>query len=83
MIVTSGKLRPSITALAVLVTSSLIAASIAHATELKVLSPHVMKPVLDDLTPQGLDRIALHEHASVGGLHTLRSDYYQAAADMT
>lgn len=52
MTVTSGKLRPSITALAVLITSSVMAASIAHATELKVLSPQVMKPVLDDLTPQ-------------------------------
>ena len=51
MIVTSGKLRPSITALAVLVTSSVMAASVAHATELKVLSPHVMKPALNDLTP--------------------------------
>src|SRR6476646_5386355 len=48
----SGKLRRSITALAVLVTGSLITASLTHAAELKVLSPQVMKLVLDDLIQQ-------------------------------
>jgi molybdate transport system substrate-binding protein len=48
----SEKLRRSITALAVLVTGSLITASLTHAAELKVLSPQVMKLVLDDLIQQ-------------------------------
>jgi molybdate transport system substrate-binding protein len=49
---TSGKLRWSISVLVVLVTGSLITASVTHAVELKVLSPQVMKPVLDDLIQQ-------------------------------
>jgi len=52
MLGTSGKLRRSITALAVLVTGSLITVSVTHAAELKVLSPQVMKLVLDDLIQQ-------------------------------
>ena len=52
MLGTSGKLRRSITALAVLVTGSLITASVTHAAELKVLSPQAMKLVLDDLIQQ-------------------------------
>jgi len=52
MLRTSGKFRRSITALAVLVTGSLMIASIAHAADLKVLSSHVIKPALDDLIPQ-------------------------------
>jgi len=49
---TSRKLRQSIAALAVVVAGSLIIASIAHAAELKVLSPQVMRPALNDLFPQ-------------------------------
>jgi molybdate transport system substrate-binding protein len=49
---TSRKLRQSIAALAVVVAGSLIIASIAHAAELKVLSPQVMRPALNDLIPQ-------------------------------
>ena len=49
---TSRKLRQSIAALAVVVAGSLIIASIAHAAELKVLSPQVMRPALNDLVPQ-------------------------------
>ncbi len=52
MLRTLGKLRRPIAALAVLVTGSLMTASIAHAAELKVLSPQVMKPALDELIPQ-------------------------------
>jgi molybdate transport system substrate-binding protein len=48
----SGKLRQSITALAVVVAGSLMTDSIAHAAELKVLSPQAMKPALNDLVPQ-------------------------------
>src|ERR1035437_8075559 len=47
----SRKLRQTITALAV-VAGSLMTASIAHAAELKVLSPQAMKPALSDLIPQ-------------------------------
>ena len=46
----SGKLRQSIAALAV--AGSLMTASIAHAAELKVLSPQAMRPALNDLVPQ-------------------------------
>jgi molybdate transport system substrate-binding protein len=52
MLGTPGKLRRSITVLAVLVTGSLITASVTNAAELKVLSPQVMKLVLDDLIQQ-------------------------------
>ena len=48
----SRTLCRSIAALAVVVADSLIIASIAHATELKVLSPQVMGPALNDLVPQ-------------------------------
>jgi molybdate transport system substrate-binding protein len=48
----SGKLRQSIGALAVVVAGSLMTASIAHAAELKVLSPQAMRPALNDLVPQ-------------------------------
>jgi hypothetical protein len=44
----SGKLRQSIAALAVVVAGSLMTASIAHAAELKVLSPQAMRPALND-----------------------------------
>src|ERR1022692_5101323 len=47
----SGKLRQTITAVAV-VAGSLMTASIAHAAELKVLSPQAMRPALNDLVPQ-------------------------------
>ena len=47
----SRKLRQTITALAV-VAGSLMTASIAHAAELKVLSPQAMKPALSELVPQ-------------------------------
>ena len=47
----SGKLRQTITAVAV-VAGSLMTASIAHAAELKVLSPQAMKPALSELIPQ-------------------------------
>jgi molybdate transport system substrate-binding protein len=49
---TSGKLHQSIAALAVVVVGFLTTASIAHAAELKVLSPHAMRPALNDLVPQ-------------------------------
>src|ERR1700741_5062156 len=49
MLGTSGKLR---WLLAALVTGFLITASVTHAAELKVLSPPVMKLVLDDLIQQ-------------------------------
>src|ERR1035437_4469937 len=48
----SGKLRQSIAALAVVMAGSLMTASIAHAAELKVLSPQVMRPARSDLIPQ-------------------------------
>jgi len=48
----SGKFRQSIAALAVVVAGSLVTAGIAHAAELKILSPQVMRPVLNDLVPQ-------------------------------
>jgi molybdate transport system substrate-binding protein len=48
----SWKLRQSIVALAAVVTGSLMTASIEHAAELKVLSPHAMRPALNDLVPQ-------------------------------
>ena len=49
---TSWKLRQSIAALAVVVAGSLMTASIAHAAELKVLSPQAMRPALNELVPQ-------------------------------
>jgi molybdate transport system substrate-binding protein len=49
---TSDKLCPFIAALAAVVASSLITASIALAAELKVLSPQAMGPALNDLVPQ-------------------------------
>src|ERR1035437_7740713 len=52
MSLASGKLRQSIAALAVVMAGSLMTASIAHAAELKVLSPQVMRPALNDLVPQ-------------------------------
>jgi len=52
MLATSGKLRRSVAALAVLVAGALTTASVANAVELKVLSPQVMKLVLDDLIRQ-------------------------------
>src|ERR1039457_438632 len=52
MSLASGKLRQSIDALAVVMAGSLMTASIAHAAELKVLSPQVMRPALNDLIPQ-------------------------------
>jgi molybdate transport system substrate-binding protein len=48
----SGKLRQSIAALVVVMAGSLMTASIAYAAELKVLSPHAMRPALNDLVPQ-------------------------------
>ena len=48
----SGKLRQSIAALAVVAAGSLMTASIAHAAELRVLSPQAMRPALNDLVPQ-------------------------------
>jgi len=47
-----GKLRQFIAALAVAMVASLMTASIAYAVELKVLSPHAMRPALNDLVPQ-------------------------------
>ena len=47
----SRKLCLSIASLAA-VAASLMTASIAHAAELKVLSPQVMRPALNDLVPQ-------------------------------
>jgi molybdate transport system substrate-binding protein len=47
----SAKLRQSITALVAMVVS-LMAANLAHAAELTVLSPQAMKPALTDLIPQ-------------------------------
>ena len=47
----SRKLGQSVAALA-MVAASLMTASIAHAAELKVLSPQVMRPALNDLVPQ-------------------------------
>ena len=49
---TSWKLRQSIAALAVVVAGSLMTASIAHAAELKALSPQAMRPALNELVPQ-------------------------------
>ncbi len=52
MLRASRKLRRAITAIVVLVTGSLMTLSIAHAVELKLLSPQVMKPVLEQLIPE-------------------------------
>jgi molybdate transport system substrate-binding protein len=52
MSLAAGKLCQSIAALAVVMAGSLMTVSIAHAAKLKVLSPQVMRPALNDLIPQ-------------------------------
>ena len=48
----SGMLRRPIAVLATIVTSFLPANSSAHAAELKILSPQVMRSVLDEIVPR-------------------------------